>query len=288
MANYLEKKALAKNSTLLYFPDTLSDEDFKHRRLVINIHDIKQFTEVGMELYKKALTSYDSTKDTTKDDTGDKKWYSTASDTGKNVAVSTMKTLARSSEYGGKVIHQIVLPLPNELSDSSQHTYASKEGIASALLGMVPGVNIAQEEIFNRAANHMGMQKVMANPGFFQNYTGTEPRTFKFGFKLIPNSKAEAEKIIKIINLLKKYSSPSTIENTAGALMTAPNFFTIFVSNNTLQNLLNIQPCVITSIETNYATSGILEMTVDGMPKFLTLTIGIAEVRSIEQKDWNF
>lgn len=68
--------------------------------------------------------------------------------------------------------------------------------------------------------------------------------------------------------------------------MMAPNFFWFMFSNPILQDLTGIRPCVITSVATNYAGSGILETTFDGMPKFIELTIAISELRTLTQDKW--
>ena len=68
--------------------------------------------------------------------------------------------------------------------------------------------------------------------------------------------------------------------------MTAPCFFTFTFNNETLQLLTNIRPCIITNIGVNYGASGVLESTMDGMPKFITVTISMAELRTIMNEQW--
>jgi hypothetical protein len=100
---------------------------------------------------------------------------------------------------------------------------------------------------------------------------------------MIPNSRTEANTIIKVIKLLKKHSSPHL---TANSIMLAPNFFHFWFSNDTLQLLTGIRPCIISSVSTNYAGSGILETTMDGMPKQIELSINIKELRAITEDKW--
>jgi len=259
---------------VLHFPDNITTEDFRYRRMTIIIHDIKSFKEVGKDLQNKLK------------DLKEKTTAAFASNNGVLTSTeSVLSVIGKVKEYGGKPLHNIILPIPNELNDSVTHNFQQKDGIASSVLSSIPGVNTAQEEVGSRMANVSGAQKIMANPGYFQNYTGSDPRTFDFTFKLIPNNKAEANTISEIIRLVKKFSSPST--DQSGVIMTAPNFFTLQLDNkNPLQALLNIQPCVVSNVSTNYASTGVLETTMDGNPKFMDLKITFKEVRAMEQKDW--
>jgi len=258
------KKATHQLPTTDFFPENIKDDIFKNRRMTVHIFATKTFKETGEALKQKFLTLEQNFK--------------------KRNAKGAFDTLAKAAKIGGDEIRNIVIPVPNELNDSSTNDFETKEGIVSSVTGMIPGVNNIQENIVSRAAAQLGMQKKMANPGYFQNYTGTEPREFSFNFKFIPNSKKEAETIINIINVFKRYSSPST--NLGKTILTAPNFFAITFESEKLTNFLNIQPFVIKNISVNYATTGILETTLDGMPKFITMTLQIAEFRALTQEDW--
>ena len=263
-----DKKAASPQPTILHFANNGGNNP-EMRQMQITIFDIKAFTDPGPALQarlKQAESAY------------------TGSGGGASGAAAAAACFGMAGQYNGSIVASIMLPIPNELSDNYVHTFQSKEGAVSALVNMVPGVHAAQEEVANRAAAHLGLQKVMANPGYFQNYTGTEPRTFTFTFKLIPNSAAEAQKIIDIVLLIKKYSSPKL--SHGNAIMTAPNIFAITFKNNTLERMLSIKPCVVTAVEVNYASSGVLEVTYDGMPKFMTMTLHLAEVRALSQEDW--
>ena len=288
MATTDDKKVQSKQPVDIYFPEHLSDADWTYRRVHIVVYDIKPFTEVGPDLVEKMKTAYNkssaASESTPKNE--DNTWGNIKGgvESTMNAAGAGLTELAQAEEYGGDIIANIFLPVPNELSDNYVHTFQTKDGVVSAIAGKIPGVNMVQEEVANRVAAHMGRQKVLANPGYFQNYTGTEPRTFTFTFKFIPNSREEAMKMIQIVGMFKKYSSPTL--NESKTLMTAPNMFLMIFENDTLQNLLRMKPSVITGVEVNYASSGVLETTMDGMPKFLTMTLHISEARAMTQADW--
>lgn len=96
----------------------------------------------------------------------------------------------------------LALPLPNEFQDSQSHSFNTGTGMIHDLLDM-SGVAGKVSNAIGRVAANTSSQKIMANPGYFQNYTGSEPRQFSFTFKLIPNSKEEAERIQGLIILIK-------------------------------------------------------------------------------------
>ena len=125
----------------------------------------------------------------------------------------------------------ITLPLPNNLSDAQQHDW-SQSTYFDAITGMLDTSNMNSSKIkedgstnssfsstFGRISasvsaglgavtNMIGTRKPMLNPGYFQNYSGSQLRSFSFDYKFIPRNKDEAFQICEIVKAFKQYSSP--------------------------------------------------------------------------------
>ena len=244
-----------------YFPDMIRSEDFKFRKMTIGIYEIKPLGKTADEIQAKLTDAYDKIKE--------KEWKD---------AITTI-----TEDFNGQIVKSITLPIPNELNDATNHQWNTQTGIGQALSDKVGGIGTIQESVLNRGANLLGANKVLVNPGYFQNYTGTEPRRFSFSFTLIPNNSEEAKRLVGIITTIKKYSSAT---KTFGLLLTAPHFFSITFGNEYLNKLTNIRPCVVSSIDVNYSSSGFMETTMDGMPKQMMLSITFLETSTLTIEDW--
>lgn len=208
----------------------------------------------------------------------------------------------------------IVLPLPNTFTDQQNHGWSTETGIigslgqglmnmsptglaakaTSALAAAKPGNKTAQganavaqgadaaagnitlDKVLGASSSALGLRKPLIDPGYFQNYTGSEPREFAMVWDLVPSSAAEANQIFMIIMKLKEYSSPtSTIK---GVSLLAPYFFSIEFGNPFIKAMAKIDRVVIKNITVDYGADGFMQQTYDGMPKHMTLALTFAEV----------
>lgn len=211
-------------------------------------------------------------------------------DTIKLFGNAEVSEVAKSSlEKNSNIISNIVLPLPNSLSESISHGWQTTAGlqagagksissIVEGFTGIDPNVAIGQ------AANLTGSRAPIVDPSYFQQYSGTEPRKFSFSWELVIQTKAEAQKIFEIIQKFKQYSAPEIM--SSNAILKAPNYWDIKIGNKLLQTSMNIQHSVITQVDVDYAGSGLMDMYFDGTPKFLKLTIGFAEIKAITRADF--
>jgi len=273
------RKITQKTSNLTFFPNDIMSKNFNNKRLYISIYESKSVSDIAEQLTNTAIKAKDKVVKAFETGEG-------ASGTTKNVAGAINSILNEIADFKGVEKFIIALPLPNELSDSQAHNFSTETGFSAAAGELVESANplFSINKAVGRIAASLSVPRVLANPGYFQNYTGSEPRTFAFSFKMIPNSKVEADTIIKVITMLKKYSSPTL---NAGTIMLAPHFFHFWFSNNTLQQLTGIRPCIVSDVQTNYSGSGILETTMDGMPKQIDLSITIKELRTITEDKWS-
>jgi len=176
-------------------------------------------------------------------------------------------------------IYGIALPLPNELSDSQSHQWNSTTGFvadtAETIGNALPGSIGSLKKGFTQVASRSGFRQPLIDPGYFQEYKGTEPREFNFNWDFVPNSSEEASNIYDIIYNLKKYTLPKTGIN--GIALLSPYLFEIQVGNPYINALLNINNVVCKNMTVNYSAENALQMFADGMPKYITLQMSFAE-----------
>lgn len=193
----------------------------------------------------------------------------------------------------------VTLPYPNSLSDSQQHRWDAEEGLLSQVTS--GAVNVASSKLGNTKTgaaakkvldatgtnagklysgltNAMGVRKVVKDPGLFQNYSGSQPRSFTMAYTFIPLNQGEAKTIKEIIRWFKYYSSPEF--NTLGVTMTSPHIFEVsFAGNPYVSELFNMKKCVITSLNVDYAADGSFALFQDGFPKQINMSMTFAEMR---------
>lgn len=135
-------------------------------------------------------------------------------------------------------------------------------------------------------ADALGVRKPVINPGQFQNYSGSELRSFSFDFTFIPESESERDQVINIIKFFKRCSSPSTPKwsvateedsITSRMVMLAPMTWEVFVCNKTVNDLLSFHKCVCTKVSVKYGDSEKVAMFKDGMIKQITLGLSFSE-----------
>ena len=143
----------------------------------------------------------------------------------------------------------IYLPTPLNLGDNQSHAWSQETtvnafekltqsvgglaqglGTNSALLGKKIGAmigaltnmagnattglvsiasNIGKAPVVGLMSMMSGKSKALVNPGYFQNYTASTPRTFEFNYVFHSRKQLEALTIINIIRSFKMYSSPT-------------------------------------------------------------------------------
>lgn len=204
-----------------------------------------------------------------------------------------------------EVIGMAVLPLTSAISDDQSHKWSESSylsaitGASSGLEGMkgkigrfFKGVSSVinfigdSSEKLGALSDALGVRKPMLNPGQFQNYSGSDLRSFSFDFTFIPESESERDQVINIIKFFKRCSSPSTpkwTENTEAdsissrMVMLAPMTWEVFVCNKTVNDLLSFHKCVCTKVSVKYGDSEKVAMFKDGMVKQITLGLSFSE-----------
>ena len=176
-----------------------------------------------------------------------------------------------------------VLPIPLMLMEMTSHGYQSTDGIISSMLDVAKGTT----DKLQQAVARKNAQKIMPNPDKFQNYQGSEPRNYDFTFKMVPSSSEDAAIISNIIFNLKKYASPYVDNGFQNLTMIQPRFFSMTFGNPVLNELIRPLPFVISDITLAYDDGTYVSTTLDGMPKVMTLTLRISEIRTMHQLDYD-
>ena len=222
-----------------------------------------------------------------------------SADSIKNSIRDSIRNLAenatnKTNEYLGNNMSfqgSIVLPLPNNIVDTQGHSWGAKNDLISEITkGAVEKVSSLAKSFVSDTvlgkfkgmsvgslANTLGTRQPIIDPGFYQQYDGSSPRSFTFMFDLIPDSVDEAQTIQKIILALKEWSSPSLA--VSGTTMLSPMFFMIEFGNPYITRMFNMNCCVLTNIQIDYCADGAMQQFADGFPKQMTLTLTFNEAR---------
>lgn len=154
----------------------------------------------------------------------------------------------------GEVESIIYLPTPTNLTDNQSHSWSQETTISAfekisqgigatanaagsgfSLLGNSIGAkisalfsvganltvgtvgmasNIGKAPVIGLMSLMAGRRKALVNPGYFQNYTSSSPRTFEFSYTFYSRNRDEALTVLNIIRSFKMYSSPTSEVNT--------------------------------------------------------------------------
>ena len=202
----------------------------------------------------------------------------------------------------------VTLPYPTSLSDNQNHNWENTEGTIAQLTNSIisatgeswsgkgdpsgkKGGKKSLKSIFLKKVlgdgkklygtlmNNLGVRKAVVDPGYFQNYNGSTPRSFTMAYTLVPQSQKEAQTIKDIILWFKQYSSPTFVPNTP--IMGAPFIFTIsFAGNQYITDMFKMDKCVLTGISVDYASDGSFMLYKVG------LTLNFAEVELKYAQDY--
>jgi len=198
------------------------------------------------------------------------------------------KTLAQNLLDKSEARCTIVLPLPNSFLESVSHNWGKETGLASDVVSgamdkLGSAGKFAAKAVGQTTAN-TAVRMPTTDPGFFQKYTGTEPREFNFSWDFVIKSKADANSITSIIKDFKMYSAPSELASNIALL--APNFWVVDIKNSYLKTSLMLQPMVIKSVAVNYTGSSLMEVYKDGTPKFINFSISLSEISAITRQTY--
>ncbi len=278
---------MAANMDNVYsYPSDIRDRKYDSRRVTITIMKPHQVSSAGAA-YEAAIDSF-------------KKGTDFIVKEAESILDIKANQDASSKVLEGESMGTIVLPLPNTFSDQQNHSWSTETGILGTIgnnimstspsdvvgkaLGKVGGKlagaaksvtdlarGINADKMIGAASSAAGLRKPLIDPGYFQNYSGSEPRSFVMTFDLIPNSPKEANDIIMIIMKLKQYSSPSKM--LGGVSLMAPYYFNIEISNPYISAMAKFDRVVLKNISIDYGSDGAMQQFGDGIPKQMAMTL---------------
>lgn len=271
---------LDSNEIMDMWPKDVSQgENGKFRSINILVKFQETYEGGGENVIDKMEQQIDKTKQTIEDIKNDK-----GTEPSRGIKQKDLKNKIKKL-INAKTIYGIALPLPNELSDSQDHQWETSKGFtASASEAFLGGGQnsvirpLLNKYVFKRTgqfSTETGLRQPIVNPGYFQDYTGSMPRTFNFSWDLIPNNPEEADSIMTIIYNLKKYTLPTSIG--MGLALLSPYFFEIVINNPRIDALMNMTNVVCTNLSVNYSADGALQFLPDGIPKYIKLTMTFVE-----------
>ena len=215
-------------------------------------------------------------------------------------AFNDMKDSAIGIPDGFNLDSSVTLPYPISLSDNQNHNWENTEGLVSQVTSNILGASGESlsdkggfvkkvlgdgKKFYSAVANAAGVRKAVIDPGYFQNYNGSTPRSFTMAYTLVPQSQKEAQTIKDIILWFKQYSSPTFVPNSP--LMGAPFIFNIsFAGNQYISDMFKMDKCVLTGISVDYASDGAFMLYKDGFPKQIGLALNFAEVELKYAQDY--
>ena len=271
----------------LVFPSFLSNPAYENKKVTFKALKPSEFDISDSNV---AVKSIKDTIDYVLPGGGEK-----ALDFAKNMADETI-----GIPDGFNLDSSVTLPYPISLSDNQNHNWENTEGIVSQATSNVLGASLESlsskggfvqkvlgdnKKMYAALMNSLGVRKAVIDPGYFQNYNGSTPRSFTMAYTLVPQSQKEAQTIKDIILWFKQYSSPTFVENTP--LMGAPFVFNIsFAGNQYISDMFKMDKCVLTGISVDYASDGSFMLYKDGFPKQIGLALNFAEVELKYAQDY--
>jgi hypothetical protein len=211
-------------------------------------------------------------------------------------------------------VGDILLFLPNELTDSYKTEWSNKEvefaGNAFLNSGKVwedlqnnyksylseAGGKVLGGLVGSDAINQLNLKSgkgagitggaggaIAVNPHvefFFEN---VNPRTFSYTFKMSPKSIDEARAINEIIKTFKYHSAPESLGDEAGRYWKYPQIFQIEYWNSDITH--KIGDCALTEISVNYAAVGDTHTFYDGQPLMTEMTLNFSELEIITKEE---
>ena len=258
-----------------FYPDDITEDKNSLRCLKMLVKEQTSISGGVKELQKqvtKAVGQIGEIVDSAKKGPSDERQQS-------NLAARSKKLVNVSTVWG------VALPLPNELSDQQTHSWSATTSVMGDLAGSaVDGLasKLGGVKALAELASTTGFRKPLIDPGYFQDYTGTEPREFTFSWDLVPRSPSEARSIVNIIYNLKKFTLPASI---GGLVLRSPYLFDLEIGNPVINRMMNMNNVVCKSMEVDYSADGSLQFLPDGTPKHMKLTMQFAE-RSLVTSDF--
>lgn len=236
---------------------------------------------------------------------------------------SARESLTKGIPGGRIILGSVVLPIPNNISDTNSMDWGSdtmnafEAGLAAAAFtgisgGIGEGVQSFGKSMeaflkddtskkafgatFAGAAASVDGNAILSraegaviNPNLELLFNGPQLRPFNFTFKLAAREKRESEQIIKILNFFKRGSS--AIKTESNLFLKAPHTFSIQYlhmgqGGEDHPFIGRIKECALQSITTSYTPEGQYATFNDGVMVSYQITMQFQELEPIFNSDY--
>jgi hypothetical protein len=221
----------------------------------------------------------------------------------------------------GKILGTVVLPVPNNISDTNTADWGADSmnafqaaGAAAAFQtitgGVAAGLESAQASLTAIGKDSEGVKTALGsffaaaavqgegakllsrasgqivNPNLELLFNGPQLRPFNFTFKLAARSEGEGKTILEILRFFKRGMSP--IRSESNLFLKSPNTFTIEYQHmgKTNPNIGKIKECALQSVTTSYTPEGQYATFSDGVMVSYSLQMTFSELEPIFTKDY--
>lgn len=275
---------------ILKFTKALESDNFKHKQIILTVYDPNDFYKKVKDAIGQKMSSLMSAG--TSAFSGDGYDSSDASQTLKDAGQDIVDMSAVN------ILYTIHLPLMNAFQEQNSHNYSEDTGILGSIANAANELSSTASsgiiEAYGRFGDFGGNTDNMAfapqlpqvDPLKWQNFKGSNLRTFQFTFKISPRNIDEASNMMRIFWLLKRSSYPK--KEAGGVLLIPPARIGIQFSNPLLHKLIAPGICVIDGVSMVYENGDDIAVTLDGVPKKIEFTLSLKEFRQKYQDDWNF
>ena len=199
---------------------------------------------------------------------------------------NTLSNLSRLLFSGG-----IRLPLPKKINDIQSVIYepvsatsvmvdAGSQAISS-LVRSTSAATLRGISATTQAASTLSplggyIAGAIVNPFLVMLFKQPTFKEFSFNWSFTPKNQNEANRLLQILDTIKKNMLPAQI--FGGAILTYPNKVIISVSGGYFPTIMKFKPAVISGINIDYTGSGGLSFFEDGMPTVINLTMNVKEI----------
>lgn len=197
----------------------------------------------------------------------------------------------RSRSIDGSIMR---LPIPRKLNDNHVLSWNEQSftdmitnfaiGTAEATGAISYRSGAAARQLYRAATGPASaFTGATLNPYLFLYFDRPAFRRFSFTWTLAARNSSESDKIRKIVNNLKKGSSPDVNALTMGY----PDLLRIKIMPNDVFGMLIIKDCVVESVSVDHTPAGPSFFEGSGAPTLVNLTLNLKETKLWSNQDYN-
>ena len=182
---------------------------------------------------------------------------------------------------------------PSQLGIEEGSSVSGAVRAALSSLGLQAfGSNVTPNSLISRATGQI------LNNNTELLFEGVSLRNFTFNIVFAPRSKAESERVVKIIRSFKTSMAPKAGEEyipgsgnfkgSGGIFLNAPDIFLIKYLRRGEEHpfLHKFKPCALTTLNVNYTGANVYSSYSDGTPTLIKMQMGFSEMNPIYAEDY--